>query len=150
MHGRCRCLQKRAAFTSNEDRRTLARLGHLRGIEHHKSEITARGGRLGAVTASCCFTSMHDRLPPSNARLPASDPGWPLSACKRAGRNSSRARLAVSLSYYFIYTHEVRIGRIGQRHVSSPDIALSVVRRSYTCRFFHSYSIHSSSGLAKQ
>jgi len=82
-----------------------------------------------AVSGQCASVCQLERP------LPVSHPGWLLSACKRAGRNSSRARLAVSL----LTTHEVRLGRIGQRHVSSPDIALCVVRRSYTCRIFHPF-----------
>ena len=50
-------------------------------------------------------------------------------------RLASERPLAVSLHT----THEVRIDRIGRRHVSPPDIALCVARRSCTCRIFHSF-----------
>jgi hypothetical protein len=70
MHGRCSCLQKHAAVSSNEDRRTLASLGLLPDIEHHirvRSRLK-KGDWVRSLQAA--FQSMRDRLPARTPRCP--------------------------------------------------------------------------------
>lgn len=137
-----------AQLGANEDRSTLASLGLRRGIEHHitvRSRLKEGDWVRSLQGANCRFRPMRERLPartPVDARQPVSPsarrPSWLAAPGLQASRppySRSRARVAVSLPP----THEVRLGRIGRRHVSSPDIALCVVRRSYTCRIFHPF-----------